>query len=101
MKKPLHQNAFQPAEISPRKNDLIIPEELKNDPLVVESEKKKKKRRKLRNRKNYYERLEKRRVDINERMLKILERVELDRPILLKEKFEVLWNMDGASAETD
>lgn len=34
-------------------------------------------------------------------MLKILERVELDRPILLKEKFEVLWNMDGKAGETD
>ena len=34
-------------------------------------------------------------------MLKILERVELDRPILMKEKFEILWNMDSHSAESD
>jgi hypothetical protein len=35
-------------------------------------------------------------------MLRILERVELDRPIILKEKFEILWNTNGAaSAETN
>jgi len=34
-------------------------------------------------------------------LLKILERVDLDRPILLKEKFDVLWNFDEIFAEKD
>jgi hypothetical protein len=29
----------------------------------------------------------------------MLERLDLDRPILMKEKFEVLWNYDKALAE--
>ena len=31
--------------------------------------------------------------------MRILERVELDRPIVLREKFKVLWNMDLQSAQ--
>eukprot|EP00350_Pseudokeronopsis_sp_OXSARD2_P013117 CAMPEP_0170568456 /NCGR_PEP_ID=MMETSP0211-20121228/81210_1 /TAXON_ID=311385 /ORGANISM="Pseudokeronopsis sp., Strain OXSARD2" /LENGTH=166 /DNA_ID=CAMNT_0010890361 /DNA_START=1705 /DNA_END=2201 /DNA_ORIENTATION=- len=38
---------------------------------------------------------------INENLLKILERVELDRPILMKEKFDVLWYYDKAFVEKD
>ena len=89
------------------KDDVVIPKELQDPPPInkegVEDEKNRRRRRRnlLKKRKNYYERLEKKRKDINERMLKILERVELDRHILLKEKFVVLWNMEGASAETD
>ena len=33
--------------------------------------------------------------------MKILERVDLDRPILLREKFDVLWNYDMTLAEKD
>ena len=41
---------------------------------------------------NFYEKLDKRRRDINQRLLQIIERVELERPITFKEKFDVLWN---------
>jgi hypothetical protein len=47
----------------------------------------------------FYEKLEKRRQFINEKLMRILERVELDRPIVLREKFKVLWNMDSQSAQ--
>ena len=46
---------------------------------------------------NFYEQLEKRRRSINDRLLKILERVELERPITFKEKFDVLWNAGGVA----
>lgn len=51
--------------------------------------------------KNYYQSLEAKRSKINQKMLKILERVDLDRPILIKEKFDVLWNMDQPLVEKD
>jgi hypothetical protein len=38
---------------------------------------------------------------VNERLLKVLERVELDRHIILKEKFDALWNIEGQAAESD
>jgi hypothetical protein len=41
---------------------------------------------------HFYEKLDKRRRDINQRLLQIIERVELERPITFKEKFDVLWN---------
>lgn len=50
---------------------------------------------------NYYEQIESKRKSINDNLLKILERVDLDRPILLKEKFDVLWNFDKQAAEKD
>lgn len=68
---------------------------------VDETKKKKRRRRRRRVLPNYYEKLDHRKADVNEKLLKILERVELDRPILFKEKFEVLWNMDKQTAETD
>lgn len=51
--------------------------------------------------KNYYDQIESKRKKINDKLLKMLERVELDRPILLKEKFNVLWNFDEIYAEKD
>ena len=33
---------------------------------------------------------------MNTKLLKILERIELDRPILMKEKVDVLWNQYNA-----
>ena len=47
----------------------------------------------------FYEKLDKRRQFINEKLMRILERVDLDRPIVLREKFKVLWNMDSQSAQ--
>lgn len=44
---------------------------------------------------NYYNKIEAKRRSINDNLLKVLERVDLDRPILLKEKFDVLWRYDG------
>ena len=46
----------------------------------------------------FYEKLEARRNNINKKLLRILERVDLDRPIVLREKFKVLWNMDSQHA---
>eukprot|EP00347_Sterkiella_histriomuscorum_P004806 403359026 len=48
---------------------------------------------------NYYEVIENKRKGINDRLLKVLERVDLDRPILLKEKFDILWNFEEIFAE--
>ena len=50
---------------------------------------------------NYYTKIETKRKNINDNLLKILERIDLDRPILLKEKFDVLWNFDKQGAEKD
>lgn len=44
--------------------------------------------------------MDKRRNEINERLLKVLERVELERPITFREKFDVLWNA-GSSQDKD
>ena len=35
-------------------------------------------------------------TQMNTKLLKILERIELDRPILMKEKVDVLWNQYNA-----
>ena len=31
----------------------------------------------------------------------MLERVELDRPILLREKFDILWSLDKQASDTE
>ena len=45
--------------------------------------------------------IDSRRKGVNEKLIKVLERVDLDRPILLREKFDVLWNFDEVFAEKD
>ena len=84
-------------------NETMRMEQLDGLPETLPEENQKKKRKRRRARVNgappkFYEKLEARRNNINQKLLRILERVELDRPIVLREKFKVLWNMDSNHA---
>lgn len=40
-------------------------------------------------------RIQKAKINYNQKLLKILERVELDRPILMRDKLEIIWGTDN------
>jgi hypothetical protein len=39
--------------------------------------------------------------NINKRLLKLLERLDLDRPLMLREKLDILWKEESVDATTD
>ena len=69
-----------------------------NMPEQKKKKKKKKNHKKTQSETSYlFDEIEAKRKQINEHQLKILERLDLDRPILIREKFDVLWNFDKAN----
>ncbi|CDW77854.1 UNKNOWN [Stylonychia lemnae] len=76
-------------------------EKLLELPVQLSGKQEKNGKKKYKKDQNYYDKIDLKRKKINDKLLKILERVDLDRPILLKEKFDVLWNFDEIFAEKD